>query len=75
MRRLAIIVCGGVLASSLCGCFSQSIVERHYYEPTAETALKREDGLTVGAIMSVVIKSGAPDWSDSKSISLISVGK
>ena len=28
MRRLAIIVCGGVLASSLCGCFSQSIVER-----------------------------------------------
>ena len=75
MKRLAIFLCGGVLASALCGCFSQSIVERHYYEPTAETALMREDGLTVGAVKSEVIKTGAPDWSDSKSISLISVGK
>ena len=31
--------------------------------------------LTVGAVKSEVIKTGAPDWSDSKSISLISVGK
>ena len=75
MKRLAIIVCGGVLVSALCGCASQTITERHYYEPTAETALKREDGLTVGAVKSEVIKTGAPDWSDSKSISLISVGK
>ena len=36
---------------------------------------EREDGLTVGAVKSEVIKTGAPDWSDSKSISLISVGK
>lgn len=57
------------------GCVSQSVVERHYYEPTSETACKRSDGLTVGAIKCEVIKSGSPDWSDSKSISLISVGK
>ena len=75
MRRIAAIVFGSALALALCGCFSQSIVERHYYEPTAETSLKREDGLTVGAVKSEVIKTGAPDWSDSKSISLISVGK
>ena len=75
MKRLAAIMCGGVLASALCGCASQTIPERHYSEPTAETALKREDGLTVGAVKSEVIKTGAPDWSDSKSISLISVGK
>ena len=74
MKRLAIIVCGGVLASSLCGCFSQSIVERHYYEPTAETALEREDKLKVGALKSETIKTGQPDWS-AKTISVISVGK
>ena len=51
------------------------ITERHYYEPTESTAFKREDGLTVRAVKSEVIKTGAPDWSDSKSISLISVGK
>ena len=87
MKRL--VLCGAVLAAAvLAGCASQTIterhyyeptettaLERHYYEPTAETALKREDGLTVGAVKSEVIKTGAPDWSDSKSISLISVGK
>ena len=75
MKRIFHVVCGGVLASALCGCISQTITERHYYEPTEATALKREDGLTVGAVKMEVIKSGAPDWSDSKSISLISVGK
>ena len=75
MRRLVLVLCGVVLASALCGCISQTITERHYYEPTEATALKREDGLTVGAVKSEVIKTGAPDWSDSKSISLISVGK
>ena len=74
MKRL--VLCGGVLSAVfLSGCASQTITERHYYEPTPETALKREDGLTVGAVKSEVIKTGAPDWSDSKSISLISVGK
>ena len=29
MKRLAIIVCGGVLVSALCGCASQTITERH----------------------------------------------
>ena len=75
MKRIFHVICGGVLASALCGCISQTITERHYYEPTEATALKREDGLTVGAVKMEVIKSGAPDWSDSKSISLISVGK
>ena len=75
MRRLVLCcaACGAV--SLLCGCASQTITERHYYEPTETTALKREDGLTVGAVKSEVIKTGAPDWSDSKRISLISVGK
>ena len=75
MRRLVLCcaACGAV--SLLCGCASQTITERHYYEPTESTAFKREDGLTVGAVKSEVIKAGAPDWSDSKSISLISVGK
>ena len=75
MRRLVLCcaACGAV--SLLCGCASQTITERHYYEPPESTAFKREDGLTVGAVKSEVIKTGAPDWSDSKSISLISVGK
>ena len=75
MRRLVLCcaACGAV--SLLCGCASQTITERHYYEPTESTAFKREDGLTVGTVKSEVIKTGAPDWSDSKSISLISVGK
>jgi len=75
VKRIFHVICGGVLASALCGCISQTISERHYYEPTEATALKREDGLTVGAVKMEIIKSGAPDWSDSKSISLISVGK
>ncbi|MCR5414551.1 MAG: hypothetical protein K6F50_07490 [Kiritimatiellae bacterium] len=63
------------LASALlAGCASQEIVERHYYEPTSETALKRDDGLTVGAVKAEVIKTGQPDWS-AKTISIISVGK
>lgn len=75
MRRLVLCCAACVAVSLLCGCASQTITERHYYEPTESTAFKREDGLTVGAVKSEVIKTGAPDWSDSKSISLISVGK
>ena len=75
MKRL-VLRCGACAAVSLlCGCASQMITERAYYEPTEATAFRREDGLTVGAVKSEVIKTGAPDWSDSKSISLISVGK
>lgn len=72
MRRLLFIA---LLTGLFCGCASQQIIERHYYEPTAETALKREDGTTVGAVKSEVIKSGSPDWSDEKTISLISIKK
>ena len=59
MRRLVLCcaACGAV--SLLCGCASQTITERHYYEPTESTAFKREDGLTVGAVKSEVIKTGA----------------
>ena len=74
MRRIVLVLYGGVLAAVLSGCASQTITERHYYEPTETTALKREDGLTVGALKAEVIKTGQPDWS-TKSISLISVGK
>ena len=69
------IILAALLMGLFCGCASQQIVERHYYEPTADTALKREDGTTVGAVKSEVIKSGSPDWSDEKTISLISIKK
>ena len=72
MRRAVLVV---ALARGIGGCASQQIIERHYYEPTESTALKREDGTTVGAVKSEVIKSGSPDWSDEKTISLISIRK
>lgn len=75
MRRILAVLALGAALDIIGGCASQCITERHYYEPTAETAFKREDGMTVGAIKTEVIKSGSPDWSDSKSISLISVGR
>lgn len=76
MKRL-VLLCAAVasVAFGVGGCASQSFIERHYYEPTPETALKREDGTTVGAVMSEVMKSGSPDWSDEKHFSLISIGK
>ena len=72
MRRAVLVV---ALALGIGGCASQQIIERHYYEPTESTALKREDGTTVGAVKSEGIKSGSPDWSDEKTISLISIRK
>ena len=72
MRRAVLVV---ALALGIGGGASQQIIERHYYEPTESTALKREDGTTVGAVKSEVIKSGSPDWSDEKTISLISIRK
>ena len=54
------------------GCASQSTVAREWYEPTEATALKREDGTTVGALKSETIKSGQPDWSGNKHFSLFS---
>ena len=58
MRRLVPVLCGGVLAAVLSGCASQSTVAREWYEPTEATALKREDGTTVGALKSETVKSG-----------------
>lgn len=73
MRRLVRVLCGGVLAAVfLSGCASQSTVSREWYEPTEATALKREDGTTVGALKSETIKSGQPDWSGNKHFSLFS---
>lgn len=57
------------------GCASQEITRREYYEPTESTAFKRADGTTVGAVKAEFIRSGSPDWSDEKNISLISIGK
>lgn len=74
MKRIALALALGA-AALVCGCASQRITERHYYEPTDKTALKREDGMTVGALKTEILKSGSPDWSDSKSLSLISVGR
>ena len=72
MRTLALAVAFGSL---LGGCASQSYVERHYYEPTSETALRREDGTTVGAVKTEIVKSGSPDWSGNKSFSFVNFGK
>ena len=74
MKYLYVLALGAAL-DILGGCASQCITERHFYEPTESTAFKREDGMTVGALKAEVIKAGSPDWSDSKSISVISVGK
>ena len=75
MRRTLAVLAPGAAPDLIGGCASQCITERHYYEPTDKTALKREDGMTVGALKTELIKSGSPDWSDSKSLSLISVGR
>ena len=75
MRRVLILLAVGAVSVFIGGCASQTVKQFEYYEPTDKTAFKREDGMTVGAIKSEVIKSGSPDWSDSKTISLISVGK
>jgi hypothetical protein len=50
MRR--IVTACGVAASlaALCGCASQEIIQREYYEPTERTLLEREDKLKVGAL-------------------------
>lgn len=73
MRWLVLVLCGGVLAAVLLsGCASQSTVTREWYEPTGATALKREDGTTVGALKSETVKSGQPDWSGNKHFSLFS---
>ena len=74
MKYLYVLALGAAL-DILGGCASQCITERHFYEPTEATSYKREDGLTVGALKSEVIQSGSPDWSGSKTLSLISVGK
>ena len=74
MKRLGHALCGGVIAAVLCGCASQQIVQREFYEPNEATMREREDGLKVGALKSETVKTGQPDWS-TKSISLISVGK
>ena len=74
MKRLLVLGGASAALAALCGCASQEIVQREFYEPTAETILEREDGLKVGALKSEAIKTGQPDWS-AKSISVISVGK
>ena len=74
MKRLVHALCGGVIAAVLCGCASQQIVQREFYEPNEATMREREDGLKVGALKSETGETGQPDWS-TKSISLISVGK
>ena len=75
MKKYLYVLALGAALDILGGCASQVIKQLEYYEPTDTTSYKREDGLTVGALKSEVIKSGSPDWSGSKTLSLISVGK
>ena len=58
MKRLVHALCGVVIAAVLCGCASQQIVQREFYEPNEATMREREDGLKVGALKSEVIKTG-----------------
>jgi hypothetical protein len=72
MKRVILLACAGVLAAAICGCSSQRIVSREWYEPTADTMREREDGERIGALKSETIKSGQPDWSGNKTFSLFS---
>ena len=72
MRRLVLSCAACGVLSALCGCASQRTVVREWYEPTEATTVKREDGMTVGALKSETIKSGQPDWSGNKTFSLFS---
>ena len=68
-----LVLCGGVFAAAcLCGCASQRVVEREWYEPTPETVQTRKDGERTGALKSETIKYGQPDWSGNKTFSLFS---
>lgn len=43
MKRL-LALCGTAAAlAALCGCASQEIIQREFYEPTDQTILERED--------------------------------
>ena len=64
MRRLAMMRCGGVAIATFCGCFSQQVIERSFYEPTDKTLTKRDDGYIVGAVKSEATKSGSRDEGD-----------
>ena len=72
MRRLLFLCAACGVLAALCGCASQRTVVREWYEPTEATTMKREDGMTVGALKSETIKSGQPDWSGNKTFSLFS---
>lgn len=73
MKRLGIVLCGCILAAVFTGCASQQIVMREFYPPDEKTSVKREDGLTVGALKAEAVKSGQPDWS-TKNISVLTIG-
>lgn len=73
--RIAFAFAACALAAALSGCISQTITRREFYEPTNQTLQTRKDGFKFGAIKSETIKTGSPDWSDSKSLNLISVGR
>ena len=43
MKRTVFAVCGITLAAVLCGCASQQIVQREFYEPNEATMREREE--------------------------------
>ena len=75
MKRLVGTLVGCLGVAAICGCASQSIIIREFYAPDEQTLQTREDGNKIGALKAETIRTGSPDWSDSKTISLISVGK
>ena len=74
MKRLAVVLLGGVLAA---GCVSyQTTRIMEFYEPNKDTFTRREDGYAVGAIKSETIKSGSRDEGDRDyAIGLVNLNK
>jgi len=66
-------VAGAVMLAVTAGC-AQNIVYREFYEPNEKTLLKRDDGTTVGAVKAEATKTGAPNWSDNKTLSISVLG-
>ena len=60
MKRILALFGTAAALAALCGCASQEIIQREYYEPTELTILEREDKLKVGALKSETIKTGQP---------------
>lgn len=73
MMRFTAAAVGALMLAVTAGC-AQNIVYREFYEPNEKTLLKRDDGTTVGAVKAEATKTGAPNWSDNKTLSISVLG-